>query len=357
MLYNTVFSLLPNLVLGIFDQDLNDEMSVAVPQIYLKGIRQELYNMEVFWAYIADGMYQSFVLYFTSSMLFQDAGVDPAGLNANRDEIGTYLSFFCVVTVNIYLALNNFTWNWVTHVTLYATLLVFFVYVGVYLASAQFTGMVDFLHPTLVDRIFKVPAFYLSLLFAVVTSLLPRMILKYTQSVVWPSDTDILQEYQTEFWKRGVAVDLAHGEEWRGMGHSNGRDQKGMGEEWVVAKEHEERRAEVPSTRHKRTASVISRTGSIPEEMFFSPVQYTGNPDTIANDTMSTTSDKPTPLLTKLLRPLRGLIKKASGTGVQKEANVVYMEGDGKEAIRRKNTGYAFAHEENYGEELGGKIL
>lgn len=63
MLYNTVFSLLPNLVLGIFDQDINSEISMQVPELYQKGVRQELYNFELFWAYILDGIYQSVICY------------------------------------------------------------------------------------------------------------------------------------------------------------------------------------------------------------------------------------------------------------------------------------------------------
>jgi phospholipid-translocating ATPase len=222
---------------------------MQVPQIYLKGIRQELYNMELFWAYILDGVYQSVICYFTSAILFSDAGIHPDGFNSNRDEIGTFLSFFCVITVNIYLALNNFTWNWITHTTLWVTLLVFFLYVVIYLSSAQFSEAVNFAIPSLVDRIFKVPAFYLSLMLAVVASLIPRMLFKYTQQVLFPSDTDILQEYQVTYWREGVVVDLA----------------RPRAEEMLVI---DEERLQVPSERHKRTPSVISQTRSIPEGMY-----------------------------------------------------------------------------------------
>jgi hypothetical protein len=76
--------------------------------------------------------------------------------------------------------------------------------------------------------------------------------------------------------------------------------------------------------------------------MFFSHVAYTGS------------AEPGTERLTrfdKIFRPIRSLIKKASGVDTGRTDNVVYME---QPVVERRNTGYAFAHEENYGAEIVG---
>lgn len=104
--------------------------------------------------------------------------------------------------------------------------------------------MPDLTIPSLVDRVFLVPSFYLSLFLAVIASLLPRMILKYTQQVFYPSDTDILQEYQVTYWKPNVPVNLANPD----------------------FKPEKSDTLQVPRETHgRRTSSVISRTKGIPK--------------------------------------------------------------------------------------------
>lgn len=92
------------MVIGFFDQDVNDRISLQVPELYMKGIRQQVYNMERFWFHVFDGIYQSVVIYYTGSFIFSDTTIDPRGFDSNREEFGTFLSFYAIITVNIYLA-------------------------------------------------------------------------------------------------------------------------------------------------------------------------------------------------------------------------------------------------------------
>lgn len=64
LLYNVVFTSLPVIVLGAFDQDLNAKGSLAFPQLYKRGILGLEYTRAAFWFYMFDGLYQSFIVFF-----------------------------------------------------------------------------------------------------------------------------------------------------------------------------------------------------------------------------------------------------------------------------------------------------
>lgn len=59
MLYSTVFTSLPVLVLGALDQDVDAKASLAFPSLYKRGIAGLEYTKSIFWAFILDGVFQS----------------------------------------------------------------------------------------------------------------------------------------------------------------------------------------------------------------------------------------------------------------------------------------------------------
>lgn len=49
LLYNTAFTSLPVIVMGILDQDVSDKVSLAVPQLYRRGIERKDWTQTKFW--------------------------------------------------------------------------------------------------------------------------------------------------------------------------------------------------------------------------------------------------------------------------------------------------------------------
>lgn len=202
MFFNTVFSLLPNFCLGLFDQDVNDKISMQTPQLYQRGIRQLLYNTERFWFYVFDGIYQSVVCYYVAVLVVGESIVDQRGFAVNKDAIGTTAAFYIVFTVNLYMAQNNFSWIWITHMSLWLTLVVWIGYV--------------FLHAAPVDSptfgvavlLFQQPSFYLGLILAISVCMFPHILFKFSQQAYFPNDIDIVQEFQKYLYKDGDVVNL-----------------------------------------------------------------------------------------------------------------------------------------------------
>lgn len=49
LLYNLAFTSLPIIFMGILDQDVDDKVSLAVPQLYRRGIERKEWTQRKFW--------------------------------------------------------------------------------------------------------------------------------------------------------------------------------------------------------------------------------------------------------------------------------------------------------------------
>lgn len=60
-LYNVVFTVLPPLVIGIFDQFVSARILDRYPQLYILGQRNEFFTKTAFWLWVANALYHSLV--------------------------------------------------------------------------------------------------------------------------------------------------------------------------------------------------------------------------------------------------------------------------------------------------------
>lgn len=191
LLVNLAFTSLPVIFMGILDQDVSDKVSLAVPQLYRKGMERREWSQLKFWGYMGDGIYQSAICYFMGYLLFAPAtfntengrGVD------DRSRIGVYIACATIVVVNAYILLNTYQWNLpMVLVVVISSLLIFF-WTGVY---SSFEGSFQFYKSA--AEVYGTLAFWCLLLLTVVICLLPRFCVKFYQKVYRPYDVDIVRE-------------------------------------------------------------------------------------------------------------------------------------------------------------------
>lgn len=85
--------------MGIFDQDVDDRMSLRYPLLYTPGHLDLLFNKIEFLKSAAHGVITSFVLFFISFGAFRDA-VGPEGINLDGHQLfGTVVSTLLVLVV------------------------------------------------------------------------------------------------------------------------------------------------------------------------------------------------------------------------------------------------------------------
>ncbi|PGH26409.1 hypothetical protein AJ80_01907 [Polytolypa hystricis UAMH7299] len=195
ILVNLAFTSLPVILMGIFDQDVDDKVSLAVPQLYMRGIEQKEWTQRKFWLYMLDGFYQSVICFFMTFLLYRPAtSVTSNGLDlSDRIRIGVFVASCAVMCSNIYVLMNTYRWDWLTVLLNIVSSLLLFFWTGVWSATSnagQFYKAGAEVYGTL--------AFWALIFVTVTLALFPRFAIKSIQKVYFPRDVDIIREQVTQ---------------------------------------------------------------------------------------------------------------------------------------------------------------
>ncbi|EMR71793.1 putative phospholipid-translocating p-type atpase domain-containing protein [Eutypa lata UCREL1] len=191
MFFNLAFTSLPPIVMGIFDQDVSDEVSLAVPQLYRRGIERLEWTQKKFWLYMLDGLYQSVMGFFIPYLAIAGTPyVSQNGLDVSeRYRLGLYIAHPSVITINLYMLINTYRWDWLTLMLIALSILLIFFWVGVY---TSFTGSGTLYGAA--SEVYAQPSFWAVCIVSPIVSIMPRYFIKAIQKVYYPYDVDIIRE-------------------------------------------------------------------------------------------------------------------------------------------------------------------
>ncbi|KAH9875028.1 hypothetical protein J1614_004516 [Plenodomus biglobosus] len=189
--FNLAFTSLPVIVMGVLDQDVDDRVSLAVPQLYRRGIERKEWSQPKFWAYMVDGIYQSAVAFFFVFEVFAPATfATSSGLDlAEYRRMGIYAATAAVCAANIYVLYNTYRWDWLMLLIVVVSTLFVWLWTGVY---TSFTSSAQFYKAG--SEVYGNLNFWAYLLCATIACLLPRFIFKVAQKMYFPMDADIIRE-------------------------------------------------------------------------------------------------------------------------------------------------------------------
>lgn len=207
LLYNLAFTSLPVIFMGILDQDVNDKVSLAVPQLYRRCIERKEWSQRKFWCvkiviarlplltqyrlYMGDGIYQSLICFFMPYLLFSPATFNTStGLSIDDNKrIGVYTGSAAIVAVNIYTLLNTYRWDWLMLLLVSVSILLIWFWTGVYTAFSSSTQFYK-----AAPEVYGQLSFWVLTLLTVSICLLPRFTIKCFQKIYFPLDVDIVRE-------------------------------------------------------------------------------------------------------------------------------------------------------------------
>lgn len=191
LLFNLAFSSLPVIFMGILDQDVSDKVSLAVPQLYRRGIERKEWTQAKFWIYMLDGIYQSVICFFFAYLVFAPATfATKSGQDlGDARRIGAYAGIPAVIVVNTYILMNTYRWDWLMVLLVAISILLIFFWTGVYSA---FTASEFFYHAA--PELFAQASFWATIFLSSIACLLPRFAAKSIQKIYFPRDIDIIRE-------------------------------------------------------------------------------------------------------------------------------------------------------------------
>ncbi|GJE99985.1 phospholipid-transporting ATPase [Phanerochaete sordida] len=190
ILYNVVFTSLPVIVLGAFDQDINAKAALAFPQLYIRGIRGLEYTRTKFWLYMLDGLYQSLVVFYIPYFVWTLG--PPMSWNGKSVEslsdFGTTVSVAAIWAANTYVGINTHYWTVITWVVVLGSSVVMFAWIVIY----SYFPSSDFVEEVVV--LCGQSIFWFSVIVSVMIALTPRFLVKFISTSYFPQDRDIVRE-------------------------------------------------------------------------------------------------------------------------------------------------------------------
>ncbi|EIW54583.1 phospholipid-translocating P-type ATPase [Trametes versicolor FP-101664 SS1] len=177
-LYNVVFTVLPPLVIGVFDQFVSARILDRYPQLYMLGQKNAFFTRTQFWAWVANALYHSIVLFGFSIILFWGDLKQASGLDTGHWFWGTTLYLAVLLTVLGKAALVSDLWTKYT-VAVVAPAIGF---------STEYRGIVP--------RLWTDAVFYFVLLLVPIFCLTRDFVWKYYRRTYMPETYHIAQEIQ-----------------------------------------------------------------------------------------------------------------------------------------------------------------
>jgi phospholipid-transporting ATPase len=193
--YNVLFTVLPPVVMGVFDQFVSARVLDRYPQLYTLGQRNAFFTKTAFWLWVANALYHSIILYGFSIILFWGDLKQPDGLDTGHWFWGTTLYLAVLLTVLGKAALVSDLWTKYTLAAIPGSFLFTMAYLPIYAIVAPLIGFsTEYLG--IVPELWSNPVFYLTMVLLPFICLSRDYVWKYYRRTYRPTSYHIAQELQ-----------------------------------------------------------------------------------------------------------------------------------------------------------------
>ncbi|PPQ89698.1 hypothetical protein CVT25_014099 [Psilocybe cyanescens] len=193
--YNVVFTVLPPLVIGVFDQFVSARFLDRYPQLYTLGQKNEFFTKTSFWLWVGNALYHSLILYGFSVILFWGDLKLADGLDSGHWFWGTTLYLAVLLTVLGKAALISDIWTKYTVAAIPGSFVVTMLFLPLYAVVAPAIGF-STEYQGIVPRLWGSGVFYFVLILVPLFCLVRDFAWKYYRRTYMPSSYHIVQELQ-----------------------------------------------------------------------------------------------------------------------------------------------------------------
>ena len=200
-LFNTFFTSLPVIFMGIFEQDLNAETLLATPELYRIGLQNDGFNIWIYleWAVIAT--FESTMTFFLMYSLFGSAAY---AVDNDLFTLGALTFTACVVIINTkiqFIELHHKTVT--TIIALVLSIGGWFLW-NIILDEAYRNNYLYDVRNNFLKHFGRDTLWWLSLILIVISFCVFETLIKYTKKSLKPSDVDTFRalEKDPRNWER-----------------------------------------------------------------------------------------------------------------------------------------------------------
>ncbi|XP_034443809.1 probable phospholipid-transporting ATPase IM [Hippoglossus hippoglossus] len=203
-LFNIVYTSLPVLAMGLFDQDVNDHISLRYPSLYRPGQQDLLFNKRQFFLCTLHGMCTSFLLFFIPygafSVLVKEDGSHLSDQQAFAVTIATSL----VIVVSVQIGLDTHYWTAVNHFFIWGSLTLYFVILFAMQSNGMF-GIFPSHFPFVgtASNCLSEKSVWLVILLTTVVCVVPGLVVSFLRIDLFPTLTDKVRHQQQSRKRQG----------------------------------------------------------------------------------------------------------------------------------------------------------
>jgi len=164
-----VFTAFPVLIFAVLDWDLPTTELYNNPSLYSKTQHGEMFNQRIFATQLMFGLIQSLVVFGVPQAAFWSASIDHTGQNLDLFAPGIAVYTCVVIVVNFKLALAMRSWSWLHHLSLWGSILAYFLVMIILNSDSVFGGSgADYYW--LVFRVMGTPKFWLVIILTTIAA-------------------------------------------------------------------------------------------------------------------------------------------------------------------------------------------
>ncbi|BGP28306.1 aminophospholipid translocase [Rhodotorula toruloides] len=193
--YNVVFTVLPPIVLGVFDQFVGARMLDRYPELYKLGQNNKFFSVRIFWQWIINALLHSFVIYVCTVAIFNEGLILVQGWISGQWVWGTTLYLTALVTVLGKAAIISDIWTKYTLLAIPGSFAFTMVFLPLYAWIAPMLGF-SLEYTDIVSRLWTSLVFWLTIIGIPVLLLVRDFAWKSYKRLFMPEPYHIVQEIQ-----------------------------------------------------------------------------------------------------------------------------------------------------------------
>lgn len=183
-LYSVLFSSLPVICLGIFDQDVSALFCLKFPVLYQEGVQNLLFSWRRILSWMFHGFCSAIIIFFLCKTTLESQAFNHQGKPAGRDIFGgtMYTCVVWVVSLQMVLTISYFTV--IQHLVVWGSVVVWYLFLTVYgsmpprVSTDAYMVFLEALAPS--------PAYWITTLFVVMATMMPYFIFSAVQMQFFP---------------------------------------------------------------------------------------------------------------------------------------------------------------------------
>ncbi|KAH7835282.1 hypothetical protein Vadar_024689 [Vaccinium darrowii] len=170
-LYNILFTSLPVVALGVFDQDVSAGLCHKFPLLYQQGVKNSLFSWRRILGWMFNGLCSAVIIFFFCTKALDPQAFNSDGKVAGYQIVGAtmYTCVVCVVNCQMALAISYFTL--IQHIVIWGGISLWFLFLFLY--GLMSPNLSTTAYKVLVECLAPAPAFWLNVLFVVLAALIP----------------------------------------------------------------------------------------------------------------------------------------------------------------------------------------